>query len=86
MRKVERQINRKDLLLLIPVAIVAIMLLLAMYMVDRQWLMMAQMKATMQEQATDLQALRAEIEALDRRISSSTGTVVAAEDERDSQP
>ena len=47
-----------------------------MYMIDRQWIMMSRMRATMQEQAEDLRALRTDVKALDRQVGS--GTLAAA--------
>ena len=51
-------------------------LLVAMYMIDRQWNMMSRMRATMQEQAEDLRALRSDLKSLDERVAS--GAVAAS--------
>ena len=72
----ERRFTLKDFLLFAAVGGVLVALLVAMYMIDRQWLMMSRMRATMQEQAEDLRALRADMKALDQRIES--GALAAA--------
>ena len=66
----ERRFTLKDFFLFAAVAAVLVTLLVAMYMIDRQWLMMSRMRATMQEQAEDLRALRTDLKALDRRVAS----------------
>ena len=66
----ERRFTLKDFFLFAGVAAVLIALLVAMYMIDRQWLMMSRMRATMQEQAEDLRALRTDLKALDQRVAS----------------
>jgi len=66
----ERRFTLKDFILFAAVGAVLVALLVAMYMIDRQWNMMARMQATMQEQAEDLRALRSDVKALDRRVES----------------
>ena len=66
----ERRFTLKDFLLFAAIGAVLVALLVAMYMIDRQWNMMARMRATMQEQAEDLRALRSDLKALDRRVES----------------
>ena len=73
----EKRFTFKDFFLFAALLALLAALLVAMYMVDRQWLMMSQMRATMQEQAEDLRALRAGLKALDERIAS--GAVAAPE-------
>ena len=79
----QKRFNLRDFVLLLSVAMVAAMVLLAMYMVDRQWLMMSRMSATMQEQAADLRGMRAELRALDQRVAAGVvaarATTLAAE-------
>ena len=72
----ERRFTLKDFLLFAAIGAVLVALLVAMYMIDRQWNMMARMRATMQEQAEDLRALRSDLKALDRRVES--GALAAA--------
>ncbi|MDE0455959.1 MAG: ABC transporter substrate-binding protein, partial [Chromatiales bacterium] len=66
----EKRFTLKDFLLFSAICAVLVALLVAMYMIDRQWNMMARMRATMQEQAEDLRALRSDLKALDRRVES----------------
>ena len=66
----------KDFFLFAAIGAVLVTLLLAMYMVDRQWTMMERMQATMQEQAQDLRAVRTDLKALDQRVES--GVLAAA--------
>ena len=72
----EKRFTLKDFFLFAAIGAVLVALLVAMYMIDRQWNMMARMRATMQEQAEDLRALRADMKALDRRVES--GALAAA--------
>ena len=72
----EKRFTLKDFLLFAAIGAVLVALLVAMYMIDRQWNMMARMRATMQEQAEDLRALRAGMKALDQRVES--GALAAA--------
>ena len=66
----EKRFTLKDFFLFAAIGAVLVALLVAMYMIDRQWNMMARMRATMQEQAEDLRALRSDLKALDRRVKS----------------
>ena len=73
----EKRFTLKDFLLFAAIGAVLVALLVAMYMIDRQWIMMSRMRATMQEQAEDLRTLRTDLKALDRRMES--GVIAAAE-------
>lgn len=73
----EKRFTFKDFFLFSAVALVFLTVLLAMYMIDRQWEKMAQIEATMKEQAKDLRGLRGDIGALNRRIQN-TGAAAAA--------
>ena len=66
----EKRFTLKDFFLFAAIGAVLMALLVAMYMIDRQWMMMSRMRATMQEQAEDLRALRNDLKALDRRVES----------------
>lgn len=66
----EQRFTIKDFFLFVFLAVLLIGILLAMYMVDRQWMKMAQMEQLMAEQATDLRKLRASVTAIERRMSS----------------
>ena len=63
-----QRFSRKDFSLYLVLAAIIILLLLTMYMVDRQWEMMSRIRATAQEQARDLNTIRDEIRALRREI------------------
>jgi peptide/nickel transport system substrate-binding protein len=54
----QQRFSPKDYLLLAGLVILFLTLILTMYMVDRQWRKMAEMQATMSEQARDLRELR----------------------------
>ncbi|MDD9984094.1 MAG: ABC transporter substrate-binding protein, partial [Gammaproteobacteria bacterium] len=64
----ERRFTLKDFFLFAAIGSVLVALLVAMYMIDRQWTMMSRMRATMQEQAQDLRGLRNDLKALDQRV------------------
>ena len=72
----DKRFTLKDFFLFAAIGAVLVALLVAMYMIDRQWIMMSRMRATMQEQAEDLRALRTDLKALDRRVGS--GALAAA--------
>ena len=63
----ERRFTVKDLLLFVSLAALAGMVLLAMYMVDRQWLKLDQMQRTIEEQAEDLRSIRDAVRSLEQR-------------------
>ena len=74
----EKRFTLKDFFLFAAVAAVLVTLLVTMYMIDRQWLMMSRMRATMQEQAEDLRALRTDLKALDQQVASGALTAARA--------
>ena len=80
----EKRFTIKDFFLFTALGGVLVALLVAMYMIDRQWNMMSRMRATMQEQAEDLRALRAGLKALDERVAS--GAVAARAEAPASEP
>ena len=80
----EKRFTIKDFFLFTAIGGVLVALLVAMYMIDRQWNMMSRMRATMQEQAEDLRALRADLKALDERVAS--GAVAARTAAPESEP
>ncbi len=71
----ERRFMVKDLLLFMLLVALGGMILLAMYMIDRQWLKLEQMQRTMQEQADDLRGIRDTVRTLDQRIDGGGLTV-----------
>lgn len=54
----EKRFTFKDFFLFAALALLFVTLLIAMYMVDRQWAEMAKMQGTMREQAEDIRSLR----------------------------
>ncbi len=71
----ERRFTVRDLLLFVSLAALAGLILLAMYMVDRQWLKLAQMERILREQAEDLRGIRDTVRALEQRVGE--GRIVA---------
>lgn len=74
----EQRFTVKDFVLFSALAALFIVLLLAMYMIDRQWLRMTQMQSVMQEQADDLRDLRGAVRSLDQRLQSGAFTTQSA--------
>lgn len=74
----EKRFTFKDFFLFACLSIVFVTLLMAMYMVDRQWQKLSQMQRTMAEQADDLRALRGSVQSLDQRVRS--GVTEVAQD------
>ncbi len=64
----DKRFTAKDIVVLSVLSCIIILILLAMYMVDRQWLKLAEMQDTMSEQAQDIRSLRGQIRSLDRRL------------------
>ena len=75
----ERQFTVKDLILFATLGVLVVLLLLAMYMVDRQWLKLAEMEQSLAEQAQDMRALRSNLGELERRVR--LGQLVGGVDE-----
>lgn len=73
----EQRFTIKDFFLFTGLAGIAVVVLLAMYQVDRQWGKMAQMERMMAEQAGDLRDLRRLMQAVDTRLTQ--GAAVAAQ-------
>lgn len=66
----EKRFTFKDFFLFAFLTLLFVTLLLSMYMVDRQWVEMAQMQSVMREQAEDIRSLRGLVSGLDQRIRS----------------
>lgn len=66
----EKRFTFKDFFLFAFLSLLFITLLLAMYMVDRQWREMAAMQSVMKEQAEDIRSLRGLVNGLDQRLRS----------------
>ncbi len=74
----DKRFTIKDFFLFTAIGGIFVALLVAMYMIDRQWNMMSRMRAAMQEQAEDLRALRVDLKALDERVASGAVSARAA--------
>ena len=66
----EKRFTFKDFFLFAFLSLLFITLLLAMYMVDRQWREMDAMQSVMKEQAEDIRSLRGLVNGLDQRLRS----------------
>lgn len=64
----ENRFTIKDFFLFAFLALLLIVILLSMYMVDRQWNKMAQMQRIMIEQGADLRNLRGLVRSIDNRV------------------
>lgn len=72
----ETRFSAKDLILVVGLLVIAVLVVLLMYQVDRQWLRMSEMQRAMQEQGDDLRRLRVALQSLEGRVR--TGEVTAA--------
>lgn len=66
----ERRFTFKDFFLFTFLTVLLAVVVLAMYMVDRQWSKLAQMQQTMEEQADDIRGLRGAITTLEKNLRS----------------
>lgn len=66
----EKRFNKKDLILLSFLSVITLLIILSMYMVDRQWIKMSEMQRSMEEQAEDIRDLRGGIRRLERIVKS----------------
>ena len=64
----QRKFTSRDILLFSLLASILVMILVAMYMVDRQWQRMTEMQRVMAEQAEDTRSLRSLVRSLDQRL------------------
>jgi len=76
----ERRFTVKDFSNFIFLSLLAVMILLTMYMVDRQWGKMAQMERVMQEQADSMRELRTLVRSVDQRVQNGSFNVAASGD------
>lgn len=74
----ERRFTVKDFSLFVSLSLLAVMILLTMYMIDRQWSKMAQMERVMQEQADSMRELRGLVRSVDQRVQKGSFAVVKA--------
>jgi len=66
----DKRFNKKDLILLLSLGFIILLIILSMYMVDRQWLKMSEMQNSMKEQAEDIRDLRATVRSLENHVRS----------------
>ncbi len=66
----EKRFTSKDIILFSALIGLAILIILSMYMVDRQWLKMAEIQETMKEQAQDLRKMRSLVRSLSQQVDS----------------
>lgn len=64
----DKRFTNKDILFILLFSIVILLIVLSMYMVDRQWIKMAEIQRNMTEQAEDLRDMRGHIRTLSRRV------------------
>ncbi len=64
----QRRLNGRDILYFGGLGVILVTLILAMYMIDRQWQKLARMEQLMLEQANDLRAIGGQVRDLDARI------------------
>lgn len=74
----ERRFTFKDFFLFTFLTVLLAVVVLAMYMVDRQWSKLAQMQQTMEEQADDIRGLRGAITTLEKNLRSGAVALGAA--------
>jgi len=68
--RMDKRFNKKDLILLLSLGFIILLIILSMYMVDRQWLKMTEIQRSMEEQAEDIRGLRGTVRLLERQIKS----------------
>ncbi|MCG7914827.1 MAG: peptide-binding protein [Candidatus Thiodiazotropha weberae] len=82
----QRRLNGRDILYFGGLAVVLITIILAMYMVDRQWQKMAQMEQLMREQAADIRNIGMQLRTLGRRVESGVNLSSQPETDEGSVP
>ena len=78
----QRKFTSRDIVQFSLLTGILVMILVAMYMVDRQWLRMTEMQAVMAEQSKDMRSLRSLVRTLDQRLRDG----VIAHNEASSKP
>ena len=66
----QRRLTGKDAVLIGGLVVIFLCIILAMYMVDRQWRKMSEIQQTMLEQAEDLRGLRLHMRRIEQRVQS----------------
>lgn len=80
----QKRFSAKDTVLVAMLALLFFTLLLAMYMVDRQWLKLAEVEQILREQADDLRNIRTRMRGLEQNLRS--GNVQLAADQGSEVP
>ena len=80
----EKRFIFKDLLFFSSLILIAALVILSMYMIDRQWLSMAEMQGTMREQAKDIRRLTGYLSALEKKLDH--GMIAAASTQKSDAP
>ena len=75
----QRRLNGRDILYFGGLGLILITIILAMYMIDRQWEKMARMEQLMREQASDLREIAVQVRALDTRIDQGVNLATATQ-------
>ena len=65
----QRRLNGRDILYFGGIGLILVSIVLAMYMIDRQWQKMARMEQVMREQAEDLREIGVQVRNLDARLA-----------------
>jgi peptide/nickel transport system substrate-binding protein len=65
----QRRLNGRDILYFGGIGLILVSIVLAMYMIDRQWQRMARMEQIMREQADDLREIGVQVRNLDARLA-----------------
>ncbi|MCG5511746.1 peptide-binding protein [Ectothiorhodospira shaposhnikovii] len=73
----EKRFTSKDAVLMVFLLGIALLVVLLMYQVDRQWNRLSEMQRAMQEQADDMRRMRAVMQSLDARLRAGA---IAAQD------
>ncbi len=73
----DRNFSIKDFSLFTFLLLLMVVMLLSMYMVDRQWSKMAQMQSLLTEQAKDLRQMQGMVRKIDRRLREGQPVVVS---------
>jgi peptide/nickel transport system substrate-binding protein len=77
----QRRLNGRDVLYFGGIGVILLALLLAMYMIDRQWQKMAAIEQLMSEQAGDLRTIGMQVRHLDARIERGVNLSVPVSEE-----
>lgn len=80
----DNRISFKDLITYAGLFVIAVLLLLAMYMVDRQWTRLAQIESLIEEQASDIRGLRTKISSFKPQMMGGQSVSVLEGEEPDS--